>query len=400
MTTPPPSPPPPVPFHSGCYCYRDSEADAARQAGLTVRCGNGLPCQCVPDLDSLLRDSPNETGTIPRESSWDSFLGSILDLKAPPNPVENLNIPVPFFTSALPAPKTTSPTSTQKRRRAPACSTCACPCADLHRAAAVALKLRKCCGGNCRCPPGKCACPQRAVPGASVYDCCAPNPETDTEIIAESVAAGLSIRAGCCSENVAADVNTGIVPPLTCRSHQKSSTASDHAAEQGVTASTEESTAAKSAAKISPLESSAALCDQQDHREEETVAMNKSDRLRTFRCPRCPSTFYFKQNRDRHITEVHLGKRPHKCTYEGCDKAFKNSSGLKQHQRTVHEKVRPFKCTQCDAAFGQRNHLTQHVLVLHEKVKMYACDLCDKSFSNVGNRTQHMKRIHSKTSKS
>eukprot|EP00177_Eucheuma_denticulatum_P001258 GFKZ01002290.1.p1 GENE.GFKZ01002290.1~~GFKZ01002290.1.p1 ORF type:complete len:699 (-),score=48.50 GFKZ01002290.1:1053-3089(-) len=117
-------------------------------------------------------------------------------------------------------------------------------------------------------------------------------------------------------------------------------------------------------------------------------------RDRAFACHLCSSTFFFKQNRDRHINEVHLGKRPYKCEFPGCKGAFKNRSGLKQHVRTVHEKARPFKCDKCDSTFGQRNHLTQHVLVVHDKVKMFQCEFCGMSFSNVGNRTQHIRRRH------
>lgn len=126
------------------------------------------------------------------------------------------------------------------------------------------------------------------------------------------------------------------------------------------------------------------------------TCLGTESRDRTFACSLCTSTFFFKQNRDRHINEVHLGKRPHKCEHPGCEGAFKNRSGLKQHVRTVHEKARPFKCEQCDSAFGQRNHLTQHILVVHNKVKMYDCEFCGVAFSNVGNRTQHIRRRHSK----
>lgn len=130
----------------------------------------------------------------------------------------------------------------------------------------------------------------------------------------------------------------------------------------------------------------------------ESVPSAVEERSREFACSQCPSTFFFKQNRDRHINEVHLGRRPHKCYYSGCESKFKNRSGLKQHIRTVHEKARPFKCTLCSSAFGQRNHLSQHVLVVHNKVKMFKCDLCSMAFSNVGNRTQHMKRRHGEKS--
>ena len=115
---------------------------------------------------------------------------------------------------------------------------------------------------------------------------------------------------------------------------------------------------------------------------------------RQFECNLCDANFKFKQNRDRHINEVHRGLRPHECDYPRCKRAFKNLSGLKQHKKTVHEKARPFKCELCDRAFGQRNHLSQHVLVVHDKVKRYPCNYCDMAFSNVGNRTQHTKRRH------
>ena len=123
-------------------------------------------------------------------------------------------------------------------------------------------------------------------------------------------------------------------------------------------------------------------------------ATKNGARDRTFACTLCSFTFFFKQNRDRHINEVHLGKRPHTCSHPGCKGAFKNLGSLKQHQKTVHEKVRPFKCERCDRSFGQRNHLRQHILVVHDKVKMYACDVCEMTFSILGNRTQHMKRRH------
>lgn len=133
----------------------------------------------------------------------------------------------------------------------------------------------------------------------------------------------------------------------------------------------------------------------QGERRSSLTCPGTESRDRTFACNLCTSTFFFKQNRDRHINEVHLGKRPHKCEYPDCEGAFKNRSGLKQHVRTVHEKARPFECEQCDSAFGQRNHLTQHVLVVHNKLKLYDCGFCGVAFSNVGNRTQHIRRRHS-----
>lgn len=117
-------------------------------------------------------------------------------------------------------------------------------------------------------------------------------------------------------------------------------------------------------------------------------------RTRPYACDKCGAKFLFKQNRDRHVVEVHHGARPHKCPKEDCTATFKNSSALKQHLRTVHEKQRPFKCQLCPSAFGQRNHLSQHVLVVHERRKLFHCDICGTSFSNRGNLNQHVRRKH------
>lgn len=113
---------------------------------------------------------------------------------------------------------------------------------------------------------------------------------------------------------------------------------------------------------------------------------------RPFACPQCDATFVFKQNRDRHAIEVHLGRRPFECNHDGCGAAFKNSSGLKQHQSTVHLRERPFKCELCGASFGQRNHLTQHTSAVHDRKRPFTCAVCGSSFTNRGNLNQHIRR--------
>lgn len=107
----------------------------------------------------------------------------------------------------------------------------------------------------------------------------------------------------------------------------------------------------------------------------------------------CSSRFVFKQNRDRHMIEVHQPeRRPFSCKHRNCGAAFKNSSGLKQHESTVHQKNRPFKCDKCEASFGQRNHLTQHTRAVHLGARPFACTVCEAKFSNRGNLNQHIRR--------
>lgn len=403
----------------GDCTYRDDigPSDAPRD-GLLVSCEGDLPCNSIalsPPQSPVLDDFPSVN-----DDFLDSPQSGVAQVAAS-NPDHLLNF--------AKRPRT------QNQIIFPN-SSCACACSALEAvtatatasafaaAAAVAAeaaqaataKFRKCCGGNCRCPPGGCHCPQTAVPSGS-YLCQMSDKVNCSHIktLARSLNAALvaatshapcsasglpsdkssndqSSPSCCCTiSNVpcntqpspvlkAALPGTGKAYQPTAPSPKPSRTALASNTDHGLSSARKESLSVPATSNVSPST---------NHR------IKQTERDRPFVCTKCSATFLFKQNRDRHVVEVHLGHRPHKCPYPKCEAAFKNLSGLKQHQKTVHEKARPFKCEKCESAFGQRNHLRQHVLVVHDKVKMFHCEICGMSFSNVGNRTQHMKRRHS-----
>jgi uncharacterized Zn-finger protein len=87
-------------------------------------------------------------------------------------------------------------------------------------------------------------------------------------------------------------------------------------------------------------------------------------------------------------------EKKHKCTYEGCDKSFKDKGHLNRHIRTVHEGDKPHECEICNKTFGQKGYLDTHIRTVHEDDKPYECKICNKSFGHKGCLGRHIRNVH------
>merc|ERR1711997_1176262 len=63
---------------------------------------------------------------------------------------------------------------------------------------------------------------------------------------------------------------------------------------------------------------------------------------------------------------------------------------------SVHEKIKPYKCTQCKYAATLKSTLASHIKTVHEKIKPFACNHCGYVTSKRGNLNQHVRNIHPK----
>ena len=112
------------------------------------------------------------------------------------------------------------------------------------------------------------------------------------------------------------------------------------------------------------------------------------ERIKPFRCETCASSFAEKKDMLRHIGTVHEGKKLYKC--DTCQTSFSQKANLNGHIKKVHEKNKPFSCGSCNAKFS-----FQKDLVTHEKIKEPAnCRLCGANFSPKCLLKVHMTSAH------
>eukprot|EP00300_Choanocystis_sp_HF-7_P010040 c16758_g1_i1.p1 GENE.c16758_g1_i1~~c16758_g1_i1.p1 ORF type:complete len:540 (+),score=107.13 c16758_g1_i1:244-1620(+) len=67
-------------------------------------------------------------------------------------------------------------------------------------------------------------------------------------------------------------------------------------------------------------------------------------------------------------TRVHSGEKPYMCTFEGCNKTFTTSNGLKYHAR-AHTGEKPFLCSMCGKQYSTNSNLMEHKRGAHENAQ-------------------------------
>jgi hypothetical protein len=117
-----------------------------------------------------------------------------------------------------------------------------------------------------------------------------------------------------------------------------------------------------------------------------------------FICKKCKPKIFFDRTRDLsvHDMSVHLKLKPFICEYEGCDHCCSTKGNLTKHVSNVHLKLKIHKCLNypdCDAAFAYKRDLNFHIEAKHLNI-IYTCDFCETTFTFKKNLRTHVKEYH------
>eukprot|EP00096_Caligus_rogercresseyi_P014457 TRINITY_DN6978_c0_g1_i1.p2 TRINITY_DN6978_c0_g1~~TRINITY_DN6978_c0_g1_i1.p2 ORF type:complete len:645 (-),score=163.49 TRINITY_DN6978_c0_g1_i1:878-2812(-) len=93
----------------------------------------------------------------------------------------------------------------------------------------------------------------------------------------------------------------------------------------------------------------------------------------------------------------HTGEKPHKCTFENCNKAYSRLENLKTHLRS-HTGEKPYTCEfpGCPKAFSNASDRAKHQNRTHSNEKPYACKApgCTKRYTDPSSLRKHVKTVH------
>ena len=138
-----------------------------------------------------------------------------------------------------------------------------------------------------------------------------------------------------------------------------------------------------------------------------------------FQCEICFSSSAEKRTLKRHTKSIHeIENHSAKCVEDGvikeeglntaksyrtkkvecgiCHKIIYQRNLLK-HIRSVHERIKPFRCEKCASSFAEKKDMLRHIGTVHEGKKLYKCDTCKTNFSQKANLNAHIKTLHEKT---
>lgn len=82
-----------------------------------------------------------------------------------------------------------------------------------------------------------------------------------------------------------------------------------------------------------------------------------------------------------------------------CNIQLSTYASLKNHKKTIHDKIKAFACTECPKKFSAKHTLDFH-LNTHSGMKPYSCKWCSFKASDRSSISKHQKKLHLECQKS
>ncbi|XP_071444830.1 transcriptional activator cubitus interruptus isoform X2 [Hetaerina americana] len=146
-------------------------------------------------------------------------------------------------------------------------------------------------------------------------------------------------------------------------------------------------------------------CDREFPTQDDLVKHINNDHIHTnkkaFVCRWCECSRNEKPFKAQYMLVVHMrrhtGEKPHKCTFEGCAKAYSRLENLKTHLRS-HTGEKPYTCEYpgCTKAFSNASDRAKHQNRTHSNEKPYVCKApgCSKRYTDPSSLRKHVKTVH------
>lgn len=118
------------------------------------------------------------------------------------------------------------------------------------------------------------------------------------------------------------------------------------------------------------------------------------DKIKDFKCPSCDFCCSQRGNLRLHIEQVHNKIRRFSCLVEGCKYKSNFKNDITKHNKTVHGTVKDISCHLCTYQTAVQGYLTVHMKNVHGLKKDYLCPHCGRQFHVFRNFHKHIKVIH------
>ena len=118
------------------------------------------------------------------------------------------------------------------------------------------------------------------------------------------------------------------------------------------------------------------------------------DKIKDFQCPSCEFCCSQRGNLRLHVEQVHNKIRKFSCTAEGCQYKSNFKNDITKHSKTVHGTLKDISCHLCGYQTAVQGYLTVHMKNKHGLKKNYLCPHCGKQFHVFRNFHKHIKVLH------